>query len=171
MFVSVRVNGVFDGGGAHITLTQDDGTSGSGFLPLDPEGSVSVILHPPEQPRDRTSPKRRKRASRKQEQRIADTLGGDRHYGSGNKPGYEGDVRVRGEFRIEAKYTARKSYSVKRAELYKIRSECDLGEEPMFVIDFKEPNTLATEESWVMVPLDVWNKHAKEAYDDSRSTK
>jgi hypothetical protein len=104
----------------------------------------------------KTTGKRTKRASAKQESEIATSMGGRRQPGSGAIPGLKGDVRVKGKLRIEAKYTSNKSYSVTRADLLKIRSECYGSETPAFVIDFKDPGTLRTEERWVLIPFSDW---------------
>lgn len=172
MFVSIGALLTRTTAGAIIVeLTTDDGYRGDflvdqALLPCEhATHHIPVILHPPKESRPKHSKKKMKRASVKQEEKLAQTTGGRRHYGSGNQTGYEGDVRVAGKYRIEAKYTMKKSYSVRRTELDKIRSECALGEIPVFVVDFKDPQTLRTEDSWVLVPRSEWEKHAK-ATDD-----
>lgn len=102
--------------------------------------------------------KRIKRASAAQELEIANGLeGGRRQPASGALLGHKGDVRVRDKFRIEAKFTTSKSYNVKRADLLKIRSECDGFERPVFVVDFKDQN-FRTEDRWVLIPYQDWEK-------------
>ncbi len=94
-----------------------------------------------------------KKKSRKQEQEIAEDIGGTAQKGSGNQPGYKGDVRKRGKYRIEAKLTEAKSYTIKREILDKIRSECAGLEKPAVVIDFVDRNQ-TTEDRWVVIPYD-----------------
>lgn len=68
--------------------------------------------------------KKRRRKSQQQEKQIAKELGGQVVPGSGAFPGMKSDV-VADEygFRIEAKYTDNKSYSVTRQVIEKIRRE------------------------------------------------
>lgn len=139
------------------------GSDGTCLLEPGIEGRIFLKRAPQASPKH--TKKRLKKISVKQEEKLAQSHGGRRHHGSGNQTGYEGDVRVDGRYRIEAKFTTKKSYPVRRAELNKIRSECALGEVPLFVIDFKDPQTLRTEDSWVLVPRSEWEKHAK-ATDD-----
>lgn len=121
---------------------------------------ADVILRAPEAKKAAAKPKRRQQISRKQEEKLAESLGGQRHYGSGNKTGYEGDVRVTGKYRVECKYTSKKSRVLSRSEIGKLRSECSLGEAPMINIQFRNPETLAVEEDWICVPRNEWEKHA-----------
>lgn len=101
-----------------------------------------------------------KKVSVGRERRIAKQLGGKAQPGSGNKPYAKGDVRVVGSLRLEHKFTRNASYSVKRADLNKIRSETGIGEEPAFQIDFLNPVNLAVEDSWVLMPFNTWLSYA-----------
>jgi hypothetical protein len=172
VFISVGALFTRTAEGVTVELTTDDGHRGGADIHaahLSCVGSMyhaSIVLRPPPENKPTHTKRRRKQVSRKQEEGLAQSHGGERHYGSGNKPGYEGDVRVRGKYRIEAKFRTSKSYPVKRAELDKIRSECGLGEVPVFVIDFKNPETLRTEDSWVLVPRTEWEKHVGPTTDD-----
>jgi len=123
-----------------------------------PEGRGSITLKAPPNKLQKHSAKRIKQISRKQEENLAQSLGGERHYGSGNKAGYAGDVRIRGRFRVECKFTSKMSRALTRSEIGKLRSECGLGEAPMINIQFRNPTTLAVEEDWVCVPRSEWEK-------------
>jgi hypothetical protein len=105
--------------------------------------------HPP-------SERMRKRAKRT-ELEIAEDIGGKAQKASGALPWAKGDVRKRGEHRIEAKTTKTKSYHVTRKELDKIRGECAFGEKPAFVISFVNPGTLREEDKWVLQPYGDWH--------------
>ena len=91
------------------------------------------------------------RHSRKQEARIAVSVGGKTVVGSG--AGREkGDVRKRGIVRIEAKTTQRKSFSVTRKLIEKIEDEATgCGELPAIAIDFIDENG-AVEKSAYVIP-------------------
>ena len=171
MFVSVGALVTRTDGAITVELTTDAGHRGSFTVHDHLLPCVGAALHTPVvltrtavKPHKPTK-KRMKQISVKQEEKIAKSHGGVRHKGSGNQPGYAGDVRVDGQYRIEAKYTSRKSYSVTRAELDKIRSECGVGEVPLFFIDFKEPESLRTEDAWVLVPRTEWEKHVETSDD------
>lgn len=97
-------------------------------------------LSPGPAPRRKTL-RKNKRRSQQQERDIAEDLGGRTQPGSGNQPGAKGDVRLKGQWRIEAKFTFAKSYSLTLDDLYKIAGECGDLEKPAFVIDFLEPGT------------------------------
>lgn len=125
--------------------------------PFTASQSAEILLTTPEvkgaQP---PSKKMRKRAKRSEEE-IADSVGGRRQKNSGALPWAKGDVRKKGELRIEAKTTKSKQYIVTRRELDKIRGECGLGEKPAFVIVFVNPGTLREEDKWVLIPYEDWH--------------
>ena len=108
----------------------------------------------------RAPPDRRtKRTSRKRELEVAEMVGGRRQPGSGNQPFAKGDVRKKGEFRLELKECFGVEFKAHRIQLLdKIRSECTLGEHPAVVITFREKVTHEALESWVMLPFEVWEK-------------
>ena len=83
--------------------------------------------------------KKAKKTSLRQEIDIAEELEGRTQPGSGNQAGAKGDVRKKGELRIEAKYTQASSYSLKLDELEKIAGEAAHGELAVMVIDFLSP--------------------------------
>jgi len=95
--------------------------------------------------------KKAKKTSQKQEVDIAAELGGTTQPGSGNQRGAKGDVRKKGELRVEAKFTTARSFSLKLDELYKISGECGLGERPVFVIDFLEPGTRKPKDRFAVI--------------------
>lgn len=82
--------------------------------------------------------KENKRISQAQEVDLAEELGGRVQKASGALAGSKGDVRVKGKYRIEAKFTKAGSYKLELDDLYKIMSECGAGEKAVFVIDFCE---------------------------------
>ena len=125
---------------------------------------ASSVVVPLDVPQEDMTPKRSpptkkdKRKSRKQELRIAEDIGGRRQPGSGNQAHAKGDVRKKGEFRIEAKFTRAKQFTLKREELDKINGECSYGEKPVFQIDFISSVTDKVDDSWVAIPYDDWKE-------------
>lgn len=101
------------------------------------------------------SSKENRRRSRRQELELASATGGRQQKGSGCLPWAKGDVRKKGNFRAECKFTRHASFSITRAILDKIRSECDYNETPVLDITFAEA-TGRTADRWVVVPYDVW---------------
>lgn len=80
------------------------------------------------------------RASRKQEARVAQALGGRTTAGSGAvaSPSQKGDVRVQGKLRVECKTTAQKSYALTRETWKKIQAEAGMfGETPVMQVEFQ----------------------------------
>lgn len=75
---------------------------------------------------DARTSKRQKKISSKQEQRMAEDLGGRVMPASGAMANAKSDVRAFGVVRAEAKYTAKESYSLKLADLDKIINEAGL---------------------------------------------
>jgi len=74
--------------------------------------------------------------SQTQEKRLAKVIGGRSQPGSGSRRGAKGDVRAQGKVRGECKFTRAASFSLKLAELHKIRKEAK-GEMPIFHIEFQ----------------------------------
>lgn len=93
-----------------------------------------------------------KRRSRRQENDVADDLGGQRQKASGALPGAKGDVRLKGKARVECKMTTAKSYRLQLEDLSKIRGEAAYPEIPAFVISFLEPHTNRERDRWAVVP-------------------
>lgn len=67
----------------------------------------------------------------------------------------KGDVLFKGKFRAECKQTRQKSFSVTRAVLDKIRSECSFDEVPVLDVEFLNPAG-RTEERFIVIPYNVW---------------
>lgn len=132
------------------------------------EEGRTLVVRLQEPPPPMPSPKRVKRASMKQEERVASDLGGHRHKGSGALAGLKGDGRVKGKYRIENKMCFSKGIRVSREDLNKIRGECSLGEVPIFQIEFAERSTCKVDDQWVLVPYEHWKSvnNAKPAPDD-----
>lgn len=171
MFVSVRVTPALmtDESGRWILhiAGRMDGHVGEVFIPLAEKQEEHVLLLTKPEEEDRSTLKQRRRASMRQEEKVAQLHGGHRNIGSGSVAGRKSDASIREKYRIENKFTAGKGIRVTRAELSKIRSECERGQMPVFQIDFKAPTTLKTQEQWVMVPLEEWEKRiAEPAADD-----
>ena len=99
--------------------------------------------------------KKIKRLSRRQELGLATDTDSQAQKGSGALPWAKGDVRKRGAFRAECKFTRSKSYSVTRATLDKIRSECSVNETPLLDLQFLDKHG-AVDERWVLIPYSVW---------------
>ena len=75
--------------------------------------------------------------SQKQENRLAEKLGGSRNSGSGNGWIRKSDIRA-DDVLIEAKITSAKSYSLKDDELIKNRNYAIVdGRMPIFLVEFK----------------------------------
>jgi hypothetical protein len=101
------------------------------------------------------TPKKQRRRAMRQERELAEATGGRVQAGSGAVPGNKGDVRLRGKFRAECKYTKTKSYRVTRQDLDKITSEASFGEVPIFDITFVGSSGM-TEDRWVLLPHADW---------------
>jgi hypothetical protein len=138
--------------GFYITLEGPGGYYSSAGPFASPIGVCDIKLKTTER-RSHNIAKRQKRTSRRQEDDIAENLGGRRQPGSGAIEGVKGDVRIYGRYRAEAKYTRNKSYRVTREELNKIRGECSGHETPLFVIDFVDPDTGRNPDRWVLMPF------------------
>lgn len=103
----------------------------------------------------RPSAKTIRRRSRRQELELAEGTGAKVQKGSGSIPHLKGDVRFKGKFRAECKQTRLKSFSVTRATLDKIRSECSFDEVPVLDVEFLSP-VGKTEERYIVIPYNVW---------------
>ena len=136
---------------------------GAGFTETPPLCSVCIqhsAIGEYEAPKiDMTGPPTRKiqRNSRKRELEVAADIGGRRQPGSGNQPFAKGDIRKKGEFRVEHKDCYGLDFKVNRRDLLdKIRSECSRGEQPAVVVTFRDKHTHQQLEAWAMVPYEVW---------------
>lgn len=121
--------------------------------------TITAMFTPNPEPKlKKISAKKNKRASIAQEHEVMAELGGRRQAGSGAVGHLKGDGRVRDKYRVEIKYTRTKGYRVDRNELSKIRGECSGAEEPLFVIDFTDPETGGSADRWVLVPFHHFKK-------------
>ncbi len=107
------------------------------------------------------SGKNTKRLSKRQEMALAGDTDSLVQKGSGSLPWAKGDVRKRGRFRAECKFTRAKSYTLTIATLDKIRSECAMDETPVLDVTFLNKDG-RTDEHWIMIPYDVWLEQQKE---------
>jgi hypothetical protein len=106
-----------------------------------------------------------KKASRRQEARVAKQTGGRRVPASGALPGLKGDVRIQRATREadgllgELKYTTAASYRLTQADLRKITEEAvTAGKLPFFWVEFRRAMETPGEAyvvfpSWVVVDL------------------
>lgn len=85
---------------------------------------------------DNIGPSMRKISDR-QEKKNARAFGARRTISSGSTPFDKGDVKIRGELRMECKSTESASYGLKRAELEQLASQAKDDEIPVFVIEFR----------------------------------
>jgi hypothetical protein len=131
---------------------------------------MDVSVDPPAK---RTAPsKRDKKHSTKQDLRMAARTGGRLQPGSGNQDDAKGDVRVKGKYRIEDKFTRAASFSLTREILSKIRGECEHGEKPVLGIEFCNKNTLKVEDEWVVMQVEDWEEMVRviDEYQRSKNT-
>jgi hypothetical protein len=126
---------------------------------------MTGVLAEPKTKKRKAPSRRMKQLADKQEREVMDDLGGRTQPASGARSGYKGDGRVYDRFRVEAKFTFAKAFSLTRAVLNKIRGECAGKETPALVVDFKDKRTGRTDDRWVVIPYKVWKKDA--AADDS----
>jgi hypothetical protein len=76
-------------------------------------------------------------AARRQETARAKAVGGRRQPGSGNRPGFRGDVRTENAVE-ELKFTTKQSYSLKLEDLQKIEEYAlSVGSFPLFTVEFR----------------------------------
>lgn len=106
-------------------------------------------------------PSRRvKNSSRKRELQVAKDIGGRRQPGSGSTPFAKGDVRKKGDLRVELKDCYSNTFGLTIPVLDKIRSECSPGEQPALVVTFREKHTHQERESWVVIPYETWEENS-----------
>jgi hypothetical protein len=131
---------------------------------LEKQRPITIILKEPAPPMP--SAKQMKKASMKQETRVAEDMGGQRQRGSGAVPWRKGDGVVKGKYRIENKTRFTKGITITREELSKIRGECGYGEVPLFQVNFTNQGTCMVEDQWILVPYEHWKKVLSETSDD-----
>lgn len=95
----------------------------------------------------------------KQEQRVADKLGGIVQRGSGNQPGKRGDVQIGDYFLTECKVdTKGKSITILKKWLLKIdREATQAGMLPALVFGFDKMD-IGVEKDWAAVPKSVFSE-------------
>ena len=111
---------------------------------------------------------RNKERSDKHEKKAAKKIAGRTTPGSGSLPFNKGDVRS--DFvRMECKTTEKKSYSVKKELLLKIRKETEPHKIPVFNIQFEQDsghlNYYIVDEGWFLQLLELWEKHEADKND------
>ena len=114
----------------------------------------ATVLPPGAQP---PSKRLRKRAALT-EKRVAEEIGGRTQKNSGALPWAKGDVRKKGEHRLEVKTCTLKGYRVSRSNLDKIRGECATGEKPGFIVEFINRLTHKLEDRWILIPFEDWRE-------------
>lgn len=127
---------------------------------LDRQKEVTVDIVPPPPPPAGPPSRQVQKASRRNEARVAKGIGGRVQPGSGNQPGAKGDVRKRGEFRIENKDSYSNQYILTTKTLDKIRGECAFREKPVLVLTFMEKGSHRPRDRWAIVPYNDWEEHA-----------
>ena len=92
--------------------------------------------------------------SRLQERRIAEDIGGREQPASGASWSAKGDARKTGDLRVEAKFTEKDHYTLKLADLLKIRDEALRGsaEHWAFQVEFT-----AYRQKWAILDFGLWH--------------
>lgn len=101
-----------------------------------------------------------RRASRRLEKKVASDIGGKWSPSSGAR-GDAGDVRLKGRYRIEHKFTRKATYSLKIEDLYKVESECYGFELPAFVVSFTDERFHEID-CVVLIKTSTWDKRLDE---------
>jgi hypothetical protein len=123
------------------------------------------VIEPP--PAVRPKIKKIKKHSRQQEKEVMDDIGGFTQPGSGCVPGYKSDGRLQGIVRMEAKFTYGNIFSLRKADLDKVRGECEGREIPSLVVDFKDSASGKTRDSWVLITRTQWENFIRAISNDS----
>lgn len=103
---------------------------------------------------------------KKQEARVAKTVGGKVQAGSGNSVYAKGDVKQQSEeamdlerFLIECKHTQKKSLSIKGEWLSKISREAiAAGKMPALSFEIAGNDDRMVEHDWVAIPMSVFKR-------------
>lgn len=104
-----------------------------------------------------------KKKSQRREQRIAESIGGRAQPASGSLPHAKGDVRKRGEWRVQDKTSRNKGFDLTRQLISEIRSQCAYGEKFAITIGFLNPLTQKEEDEVVVIDRYAWEEmtHAR----------
>lgn len=100
--------------------------------------------------------KRRRKRVDALEKSIAKAIGGRTQPASGAMPWAKGDVRKKGEYRVEHKSTEAKTYGLSLEILKKIEGEAAYPEKPALVVDFLEKGSLRLNRRYVVIPFEDW---------------
>jgi hypothetical protein len=118
------------------------------------ESEVS-LEHEDHNPLKAKEQKKRLKRSRNMEAKLAEKMSGKAQPASGSSriPGFKGDVRKMGSWRVEHKFTdATKAWTLKLADLAKIVSlAMEANEYPALVIEFAKAH-----ESFAIIPLTLF---------------
>ena len=122
---------------------------------------VGELQLPDPPPEKAVAPDRRlRRRADRQARDSAQETGALVHKASGALPYLKSDIRKKGVFRAEQKFTQnRKHFLLKREYLDKIRAETTHREEiPVLEILFVEPVTLKAQETWAVIPWEDFKR-------------
>jgi hypothetical protein len=165
-------------GQVYLVEILEDGKWGIVYGPI--HDKVPFTIYPPpkdapvESSEDKVTdkafkPKRLKRRSMKQENKIAKDIGGKRQPGSGAMSHAKGDIRKVGRLRLEAKFTYAKSFRLSVDTLDKIQAEAAPGELPGVVVSLLDKHTNRELQSFVIVPYHDWVREVNNAENNSGS--
>jgi hypothetical protein len=105
----------------------------------------------------------RLKTARKTEQDVARRIGGITQAASGalRCATKKADVRKRGEWLVEVKYTDAKKYQLQHSDLMKIgRAAAITGENPAFVVTFNKQK-----DSYAVLPMDLFEEFVRDKSD------
>lgn len=111
--------------------------------------------------------KRRVKLSRKLESEVAEQIGGSAQPASGSSrlPGFKGDIRRMGEWRVEHKFTeALRSFNLKLTDLaHIIGIATEANENPALIVDFRRVG-----EAFAVIPFTLFTELIDAAKEHSR---
>lgn len=105
---------------------------------------------------DKTKSRSYRKQSDKQEKRVARDVGGRTTIASGQTPIDKADVRS-SLVRVECKYTDKKSFTLKVADLLKVAEQATGDQIPLFYIEYREAGEgyYVVPESWFLQLLET----------------
>lgn len=157
MFISAYLTVKIDGNTLCGAL---DIENKSGEIPITylQEGLNKVCIILKEGDSHKFTQKQNRQMSRRQEDKVASKhIGGKRQPGSGSVRWKKSDVTT-DNYRIECKATTAKSYRLSLKDLNKISSECTIGQQPLFNVQFVDRETKKPIQEYYIVPARVWEK-------------